>query len=249
MRLGVLIPCYDHGSTVGAVVEALAPTGLPCLLVDDGSGSETRETLEALAKRLAFVEVLRLDQNRGKGGALKAGFRAAAARGWDGVIQLDADGQHDVTDVPRFARAMEANPGALVLGVPVFDASVPKARLYARQLSRGLVWAACASRVVPDPLCGFRGVPIAQVLEVIDRVPTGDRMEFEPEIAVRLVWAGVPIVPLPTRVVYPPGGLSHFSFSRDYPLLAALYLRLLRGMLPRAAGLRRQARERGAASR
>ena len=54
MKLGVLIPCYDHGSTVGAVVEALAPTGLPCLLVDDGSGPETRETLEALAKRLAL---------------------------------------------------------------------------------------------------------------------------------------------------------------------------------------------------
>jgi glycosyltransferase involved in cell wall biosynthesis len=227
MKLGVLIPCYDHGSTVAAVVDALAPTGLPCLLVDDGSGPATRETLEALAKRLGFVEVLRLDQNRGKGGALKAGYRAAAARGWDGVIQLDADGQHDVADVPRFARAMEANPGALVLGVPVFDASVPKARLYARQLSRGLVWAACGSRVVPDPLCGFRGVPIAPMLDVIDRVPTGDRMEFEPEIAVRLVWAGVRVVTLPTRVVYLPGGISHFSFSRDYPLLASVYLRLL----------------------
>jgi hypothetical protein len=68
---------------------------------------------------------------------------------------------------------------------------------------------------------------------VIDRVQTGDRMEFEPEIAVRLVWAGVPVVTLPTRVVYLPGGLSHFSFSRDYPLLASVYLRLLAGMLSR----------------
>jgi len=249
MKLGVIIPCYDHGGTVAAVVEALAPTGLPCLLVDDGSSPATRETLEALAKRLAFVEVLRLDPNRGKGAALKAGFRAAAARGWEGVIQLDADGQHDVADVPRFARALEANPGALVLGVPVFDASVPKTRLYARQLSRGLVWAACRSRVVPDPLCGFRGVPIAPMLAVIDRERTGDRMEFDPEIVVRLVWAGVRIVPLPTRVVYPPGGLSHFSFSRDYRLLAGVYLRLLAGMLLRAAGLRREARAHSASSR
>jgi len=249
VKLGVLVPCYDHGSTVGAVVEALAPTGLPCLIVDDGSARDTRETLEGLAKRLAYVEVLRLEENRGKGGALKAGYRAAAARGWDGAIQLDADGQHDVADVPRFAAAMEANPGALVLGVPVFDASVPKTRLYARQLSRGLVWAACASRVVPDPLCGFRGVPLAPMLDVIDRVATGDRMEFEPEIAVRLVWAGVRVVTLPTRVVYPPGGLSHFSFSRDYPLLAGVYLRLLAGMPPRAIALRRQARARGRTAR
>ena len=55
-------------------------------------------------------------------------------------------------------------------------------------------------------------------------------MEFEPEIAVRMVWAGTPIAPLPTRVIYPPGGLSHFSFARDYPRLASLYVRLLAGM-------------------
>ena len=240
--IGVVIPCYDHGGTVARVVEALAPTGLPCLLVDDGSGRATREALETLAKRLPFVEVLRLDPNAGKGAALKAGFRAAAARGWDGAIHLDADGQHDPADVPRFVAAMQRAPGALVLGVPVFDASVPRARLYARQLSRGLVWAACLSRAVPDPLCGFRGVPLAATLRVIDRVRTGDHMEFEPELAVRLVWEGVPVVALPTRVVYPRGGVSHFSLARDYPRLAWLYLRLLAGMLPRTARLRRQAR-------
>ena len=229
MKLGVLIPCYEHGSTVGTVVEALASSGLPCLLVDDGSGPATREILEGLAKRHGFVEVLRSPENQGKGAALKLGYRAAAERGWDGVIQLDADGQHDPADVERFAAAMRAHPGALVLGVPVFDASVPRARLYARQLSRILVWAACRSRVIPDPLCGFRGMPLAATLAVIDRVRTGDRMEFEPEIAVRLVWAGVRVLTLPTHVVYLPGGLSHFSFSRDYPLLASLYLRLLAG--------------------
>jgi glycosyltransferase involved in cell wall biosynthesis len=240
--IGILIPCYDHGGSVTRVVEALAPSGLPCLLVDDGSGPATSEVLEGLAKRLPSVELLRFDQNRGKGAALKAGFRAAAERGWRAVIHLDADGQHDPADVPRFAAALRANPGALVLGVPVFDASVPRVRLYARQISRAVVWAACLSRVVPDPLCGFRGVPLAPTLALIDRVATGDRMEFEPELAVRLVWEGVPVVPLPTHIVYLPGGLSHFRFARDYPLLASRYVRLLAGMLPRAAALRRQAR-------
>lgn len=93
--LGALIPCYDHGGTVTRVVEALAPSDLPVLLVDDGSGPATREALEGLAKRLPYVELLRFEQNRGKGAALKAGFRAAAARGWSAAIQLDADGQHD----------------------------------------------------------------------------------------------------------------------------------------------------------
>ncbi len=242
MRLGVVIPCYDHGRTVAAVVEALAPSALPCLLVDDGSAAETRAVLDALAARHASVTLLRHATNRGKGASLKTGYRAAAAQGLEGVIQLDADGQHDPADVKRFVDAMQAHPGALVLGVPVFDASVPRARLYARQLSRGLVWLACLSRVVPDPLCGFRGIPLAPTLRVLAGVATGERMEFEPELAVRLVWEGVPVVALPTRVVYPPGGLSHFSLARDYPLLASLYVRLALGMLPRAAALRRRAR-------
>ena len=242
MKLGVVVPCFDHGRTVGPVVEGLVPSGLPCLLVDDGSGPETRAVLDALAARHACVTLERHATNRGKGAALKAGYRGAAALGWEGVIQLDADGQHDPADVKRFAEAMQTNPGALVLGVPVFDASVPRSRLYARQLSRGLVWAACLSRVIPDPLCGFRGVPLAPTLRVLERVRTGRRMEFEPELAVRLVWEGVPVVTLPTRVVYPPGGLSHFSLARDYPLLASLYARLLLGMLRRAPELRRRAR-------
>lgn len=243
MKLGVVIPCYDHGRTVGAVVEALAPTGLPCLLVDDGSAPPTAAVLDGLAARHAFVTLERHATNRGKGAALKTGYRAAAARGWSGAIQLDADGQHDPADVKRFAEAMQAHPGALVLGVPVFDASVPRARLYARQLSRGLVWLACLSRVIPDPLCGFRGIPLAETLRILGRARTGDRMEFEPELAVRLVWEGVPVVTLPTRIVYPPGGLSHFSLATDYPLLASLYLRLVLGALPRAVMRRRRVRD------
>jgi hypothetical protein len=85
---------------------------------------------------------------------------------------------------------------------------------------------------------------LAPTLGVLDRMATGDRMEFEPELAVRLVWEGVPVVTLPTRIVYPPGGLSHFSLARDYPLLASLYARLLVGMLPRAVALRHRARGR-----
>jgi glycosyltransferase involved in cell wall biosynthesis len=198
--------------------------------------------LDALAARHEFVELLRHETNRGKGAALTTGFRAAEARGWEGAIHLDSDGQHDPADVKRFAQAMEANPGALVLGVPVFDASVPRARLYARQLSRGLVWLACLSRVIPDPLCGFRGVPLAPTLRLLSRVRMGQRMDFEPELAVRLVWDDVPVVPLPTRIVYLPGGVSHFRFSREYPLLASLYLRLVAGMLVRAPGLLRARR-------
>ena len=233
MKVCTLVPIFDHGEAVGAVVEALAATGLPCWIVDDGSAAATQEILADLEKRHAFVSVLRLPQNGGKGAALKAGFRHTRELGFTHAIQLDADGQHDPVDVPRFVAAIEQTPEALVLGVPVFDESVPFVRLAARQLSRGLVWLACLSRVVPDPLCGFRAVPLDAVVPLIDATRTGDRMEFEPEIAVRLVWEGTPVVSLATRVVYPRGGRSHFSLRRDYPLLARVYLRLVGGMLAR----------------
>lgn len=235
MKPCVVIPIYDHGGTIAEVVAAVAPSGLPCLVVDDGSGPATQRALALVAAEHAGVEVLRRPSNGGKGAALKTGYRAAFARGYSHVVQLDADGQHDARDLPRFVEALGAHPEALVLGVPIFDATAPRARLYARQLSRGLVWLACRSRVVPDPLCGFRGIPLRPTLAVLDRVPTGDWMDFEPEIAVRLVWEGLPVVPIPTRVVYRRDGLSHFSFARDYPRLAWLYARLVADMLTRTA--------------
>lgn len=250
MRLCVLIPIHDHGDAVGPVLEGLAPTGLPCLVVDDGSGPASRAALERLAARHPFVEVLRHGRNRGKGAALKTGYRAALDRGFSHAVQLDADGQHDPGDVPRFAEAVRANPDALVLGVPVFDASAPRARLLARQISRGLVWLACLSRAVPDPLCGFRALPLRPTLALLETTPTGDWMDFDPELAVRLVWEGLPVATLPTRVVYREGGMSHFSLVRDYPRLASLYARLLAGVPARAPDLlRSRAADRAARAR
>ena len=234
-----LIPIFDHPVTIEKVVAALPPE-LPCLIVDDGSTEPARAALRRIASSRAGAWVVRHDRNGGKGAALKTGYRTAFARGFTHVVQLDADGQHNASDVPRFLAAMRAQPDALVLGVPEFDASAPLARICARQLSRGLVWLACLSRVVPDPRCGFRGVPLAPALEVIDAAPTGDWMDFEPELAVRMVWHGTPIATLSTRVIYPPDGISHFSIALDYPRLASLYVRLLGGMVLRAPELLRR---------
>jgi glycosyltransferase involved in cell wall biosynthesis len=231
-----LIPIYDHAVTIEKVVSELPPD-LPCLVVDDGSAEPTRAALRRVEASRANASVIRRQHNGGKGAALKTGYRTARTRGFTHVVQLDADGQHNAADVPRFLAAMRARPDALVLGVPEFDASAPLARIYARQLSRGLVWLACLSRVVPDPLCGFRGVPLAAALAAIDNADTGDWMDFEPELAVRMVWQGTPIATLDTRVIYPSGGISHFSLARDYPRLASLYLRLLAGMVVRVPEL------------
>ncbi len=200
-----VIPVLDHGAEVRRVLDALAPSGLPCILVDDGSGEDSRSAIEQLARELPWVERLRHERNAGKGAALETGFRHAARAGYTHAVQLDADGQHDAADAPRFVDAMKRKPEALVLGTPVFDASVPRVRLYGRQLSRGLVWLLTLSFEIEDPLCGFRGVPLGPALEVLDAGGVGRHMEAEPGLAVRLLWRGVPVVNVPTRVVYPPG--------------------------------------------
>jgi glycosyltransferase involved in cell wall biosynthesis len=233
----LVIPCYDHGEALEGVVASLAGYGLPALVVDDGSGAKTREILAKLAAANPWITVHRHAVNRGKGAAVISGCRLAAEAGATHALQLDADGQHDAGDVPRFLDAMAKNPDALVLGVPVFDASVPRSRLYGRQISRALIWLFTLSFDVRDPLCGFRGIPLAPALRLFDRQLLGERMDFDPELIVRLYWEGTPIVSLATAVRYPEGGLSHFDVVWDDLRLAWLYVRLAGGTALRAPQL------------
>ncbi len=237
MNACVLIPIYNHRDEIRGVVESLVPHDLPCLIIDDGSDEATRAVLDRLVENLPWVEVHHCKENGGRGAALKTGYRLAAQRGFSHVIQVDADAQHDCADIPNFLASMRENPGALVLGNPIFDDSIPKSRLIGRQISRGLVWLFTLSLQVRDPLCGFRGIPLARVLPVLDHLETSNHMEFDPELVVRLYWAGLPIVSIPTRVVYDPEGLSHFDVVWDDLRLAGVYVRLVGGTLLRAPRL------------
>jgi GT2 family glycosyltransferase len=79
---------------------------------------------------------------------------------------------------------------------------------------------------VHDPLCGFRCIPLTPTLSLLDRVRFGDRMDFDPELVIRLVRAGVPVVNVPTAVRYPEGGVSHFRMVEDNLRIAWTYVRL-----------------------
>jgi glycosyltransferase involved in cell wall biosynthesis len=233
----LLIPIYDHGREIRGVIESLARWDTKCFVIDDGSGAATRSVLGELEKTRPWVEVHRRERNGGRGAALKTGYRLARARGYSHAVQLDADGQHHAADVPRFLEEMERHPGALVLGAPVFDATAPRARLYGRQLSRAMVWLTTVSLDVHDPLCGFRGVPLAPAVDLVESRSTGDHMEFDPQLVILLHWRGVPVRNVPTRVVYAEGGLSHFDMVWDNTRMTGLYLGSLAGMLPRAPRL------------
>ena len=237
MRACLAIPIFDHPETIGAVVESLAKFDLPCLIVDDGSDEATGKVLDRLDAACPWVRLERLTHNGGRGAALKTGYRLATRLGYTHAAQIDADGQHPTGDVPLLLDAARRRPDALVLGFPVFGANAPRSRRYGHWISRFWVWLETCSFAIRDPLCGLRCVPLAPTVRVIDRIRCGDHMEFDPEIAVRLVWEGVPVVNVPTRVRYLPGGISHFRLVRDNVRISWLHTRLFFGMLRRAPRL------------
>ena len=228
-----VIPVYNHGEAVGGVVERVRANGLRCVLVDDGSGVECAAVLDALA-RAPDVTLLRLPRNQGKGGAMMAGLRAAAAAGYTHALQIDADGQHDTADIPAFLAQAARSPAAVICGTPVYDDSIPAIRFYGRYASHLWVWISSLSFAIRDSMCGFRVYPLASVVALFDSVRLGRRMDFDPEVLVRLHWRGVEMVNLPTRVTYPRDGVSHFRYGFDNLLIVAMYVRLFFGMLLRA---------------
>jgi glycosyltransferase involved in cell wall biosynthesis len=228
-----IIPVFDHEQAVGRVVAAVHAAGLPCLLVDDGSGEVCARELRRLAANVPQTWLLRLPVNGGKGAAMLAGFAAATERGYSHALQVDADGQHALGDIPTFIAAAGREPQSLICARPLFDRSMPAVRRYGRYLTHSLVWLNTLSFSIPDSLCGFRVYPLAAVMSLLSQEYIGRRMDFDVEIIVRLYWRGVPMRWLVTPVTYPLDGVSHFRMFRDNARMVALQLRLFGGMLLR----------------
>ncbi len=234
MRVAIVIPIYNHKDEIGTTLARLMPHGLPIFVVDDGSDAATQAVLAELAGRCApQVSLLRLAVNGGKGAAVMAGLNAARKAGFTHALQIDADGQHDAADVPRFLEAARTAPDAVVLGRPVYDESVPKARLYGRYVTHVWVWIETLSFAIPDSMCGFRLYPLDAACDLIDAVALPMRMDFDIEILVRLSWRALRFVTIPTRVTYAAGGLSHFDVVRDNVRISKSHTRLVAGMLVR----------------
>ncbi|HET9598476.1 MAG TPA: glycosyltransferase family 2 protein [Anaeromyxobacteraceae bacterium] len=226
MRICGLIPTYDNPRTLRGVVEAVRVHLPDVVVVDDGSGEANRAVATEL-QRAGLAHVHRRERNGGKGAAVRTGLGVAQGLGFTHAVQVDADGQHAVEDMPRLLEAARADPRALVLGLPVFDESAPNVRRRARLISRFWTDIETCGRVIQDPLCGFRVYPIEAALRSGAR---GNRMDFDPEIAVRMSWLGCPIVNVPTRVRYlspEEGGVSHFRMFRDNVLISWAHTRLV----------------------
>ncbi len=233
----ILIPVYNHEGPLPKIVEQLASCKLPCILVDDGSRESCAGVIRGLSGQYAWVQSIRLDINRGKGGAVKAGLLLAHERGFSHAVQIDADGQHNLLDLEKFLAASREAPEAVVIGEPVFDDSIPKLRYYARYLTHIWVHINTLSSRIPDSMCGFRVYPVDTCTKLMQTTTLEDRMAFDVEILVRLDWQGVPVVSIPTFVGYPLDGVSHFRGGEDNLRISLTHARLFFGMLLRAPKL------------
>jgi glycosyltransferase involved in cell wall biosynthesis len=233
----LIIPVYNHEIPLVDIVSHLAAYQLPCLLIDDGSCESCAKTIRQLAEQYAWVQSVRLEVNCGKGGAVKTGLRWAHTQGYSHAIQIDADGQHDLTDLERFISVARQQPDAAVIGQPLFDHSIPKIRLYARYLTHIWVYINTLSLQISDAMCGYRVYPVAACIQLMQHRRLEERMAFDVEILVRLYWQGVRIVSIPTHVSYPKDGISHFRSWEDNWRISLTHARLFCGMLLRFPAL------------
>jgi glycosyltransferase involved in cell wall biosynthesis len=201
----------------------------------DGSTDGSETALAHLGGEAAGMRVLSLEQNSGKGAAVLHGLLAASREGFTHAVVLDADGQHAAADISRFVQASKKNPGAMILGVPQFAADAPASRRHGRLV--GNWWANLETfwGGVEDSLFGFRVYPIQESVRILQGTRGARRFDFDTELAVRLFWAGVPPINLPTPVQYfksTEGGTSHFRYLRDNLLLIRRHTLLVFEMLP-----------------
>jgi glycosyltransferase involved in cell wall biosynthesis len=237
MKTCIVIPFYNHAGAIAHVVDALKPLGLQCFIVDDGSDASAQRVLSQVAMRESWVKVLRLPKNGGKGAAVMAGCDAALAAGFSHALQIDADGQHDVADAARLLEVSRRNHAAIVSGEAIYDSSAPRSRRYGRYLTHVWVWINTLSFDIRDSMCGLRVYPLAATCEIWRQHRVGRRMDFDPEIMVRLHWNGMRIFTVPTRVTYPRDGVSHFKMLEDNVLISRMHARLFFGMLRRLPAL------------
>ena len=203
----VLIPSYNTGPLLLKTVREARAAWAPVWVVLDGSTDGSGEML-----------------------------REAEAAGFTHVLTMDADGQHPADRIPDFMAASARDPGALILGLPVFGADAPLLRVRGRRISNWWAQLETLHAGIGDSLFGFRVYPVAPLRAIMERTRWMRRFDFDPEAAVRLCWAGLRPVNLPAQVRYlarEEGGISHFQYGRDNLLLTFMHVRLMLGMLAR----------------
>lgn len=224
--LVALIPAYNPIETLPDLVAALAAKGVftKVVVVNDGSKKETRAIFAQL-KQIPEVIVLNHAVNRGKGAALKTGLNYIACEipGVEGVVTIDADGQHALEDALSVAATLQANPNNLIVGVRNFKGKVPFRSLLGNTFTRYTLRAIVGIKL-SDTQSGLRGIPIGLV-PILLRIET-NAYEFELDMLIAANHHGFQIKEVEIQTIYIDGN-NRSSFR---PLLDSLriYFVLLR---------------------
>ena len=211
------MPTYNNAKTLAPLLENLQKFNAHIIVVNDGSTDETQIILD----HFTGIHSISYSPNKGKGIALRRGFRAAVSKGYQYAISIDSDGQHFAKDIPAFLDCLKKNPGALIVGARNMDQfSVPGKSSFGHRFSN--FWFRVETGIkLPDTQSGFRLYPVErlQSMTFLTR-----RFEFEIEVIVRSAWNGIPVTSVPVSVYYASPGerVSHFRPFIDFTRISIL---------------------------
>jgi glycosyltransferase involved in cell wall biosynthesis len=211
-----LIPAYNEAAYIREVVKGVLKY-VPAVVVDDGSTDHTGATAAQAGAAVIVHKV-----NQGKGKALNTGFDYAVERSVDAAITVDADGQHDPDEIPRFIEAYRAGLGDLIIGQRDFS-QMPAKNQFGNRTGTWLLGMAMG-RPIPDNQSGYR----LHSLDLMRKVrPTTNRFEAEVEILLRAQMADFRIAWVPIRTIYN-DKVSHFRPVHDSALFLSMVWRIWR---------------------
>lgn len=226
----VIIPSYNSGPLLEQTVRSVLAFWRPVVVILDGSTDGSGDPVVELSRRERGLHVLAHTGNAGKGAAVYAALNFAADRCWTHAAVIDADGQHEAQDLPRFMQASREAPPAMIMGIPIFGPDAPPIRVLGHRIAD--FWASLETpgKSIGNSLFGFRVYPVLPAIKVMRETRGGRGFDFDTQLAVRLAWEDIPIVNLTTAVRYPSvalEGISHFRYVRDNLLLIRTHASLL----------------------
>ena len=214
-----LVPFYNNSGTVGEVIESIQTAGYKVIAVNDGSTDG--ESLEK-AEKVCPLALLSYDKNRGKGYALRCGFRKAKELGFSYALVFDADGQHTLSGAEAIIAKWDSlsddeKKKSIVIGNRN-RRGADSGGTFANNFSN--FWFTVQTGMkAGDTQSGMRLYP----LDRVNRVNfLGSRYEFETEVLVRLVWRGCRLVEVPVEVIYPEDRVTHFRKGADFTRISLM---------------------------
>ena len=216
LKICILIPTYNNAKTLRRVIQGVLEYTSHIIVVNDGSTDHTSSVLADYPS----LEVITLPKNRGKGYALRQGFKKAYLTDYDNVITIDSDGQHYPSDLPVFVNTLKATeePVLLIGSRNLKQNGVPVKSNFGNRFSNFWFWFETGIKL-QDTQSGYRLYP----LKYMPKKYFTTKFEFEIEVIVRSAWKGIPVKNIPISVLYDPDErVSHFRPFTDFTRISIL---------------------------